>query len=178
MKATRNLLGGLVNKKLKKAKETAAKILGKRKWTKKDREDLKKVYQEMYKLEAQRRLVIFHDSKDHFKPRILAMNAGEVAEALLVLKPAIPTVAEWVKIYGETENFLKDEKTEETPPQVNTSAGKARAKLLREPRSQRTSRRRRQGLLLREPVKMKRSQNPGGRGRQAAEEQGQRANWR
>ena len=39
------------------------------------------------------------------------MAEDDVAEALLTLKPALPTKKEWFKIFKETDAFIEDEKT-------------------------------------------------------------------
>ena len=68
-----------------------------------DVKELEEIFGKLYTMEARRRLILFHDEKLEFQPKIFKLDSKELCEVLAKYRPPLPTVKQWFRVYEETE---------------------------------------------------------------------------
>lgn len=68
-----------------------------------DIKELEDIFGKLYTMEARRRLILFHDEKLEFQPKIFKLDSKGLNEILAKYRPPLPSIKQWFQVYEETE---------------------------------------------------------------------------
>ena len=97
------------NKRLTAIRERVASIYSKdhANITEADLKELEDIFGKVYTMEGKRRLVLYHDEKAEFQPKILKLDAKELNQILAKHRSPLPTVKQWFRVFEETESKVE-----------------------------------------------------------------------
>ena len=93
------------NKRLATIREKVASIYSKDQANigEADVKELEDIFGKLYTMEARRRLILFHDEKLEFQPKIFKLDSKGLNEILAKYRPPLPSIKQWFQVYEESE---------------------------------------------------------------------------
>ena len=118
------------NKRLTAVREKVASIYSKDQSniSEADVKELEEIFGKIYTLEAKRRLILYHDEKQEFQPKLFKLDGKELNQILAKHRPPLPSVKQWFRVFEDTEAKVEalNNQVQSQPSEVGAADGKRR----------------------------------------------------